>query len=371
MIFKQYLRLFIKYIKYAMISFAIFTISFILFSQNKIVDSFKDAKLDIAINDLDKSEDSQNLIDYLSKNHNVKIQKLEEKEAKKQIFENKIDVYIEIKENFIKNLKNDIKPIKITNTENSISDAMLKINLQKYMSYKLGAINSNVSNEELNKTLDTKIKVNITDNTAFLKEKATTTTNQMFSIASFIIISSITAILINIEVAFKNKEIVKRMKSSPVSLTKSSIQQYLGQIFISIFITALYIILIFSLSKNTSKSETMTLLTTAFIIYSIMAVSMVHMFVAITKDIRTLNTLVQAVNMVMGFTSGVFIPAKFLPKSIVAFSKFMPQYYFVEFINNQNSNSLIKFSLIQILFIVFFILLSIFIKKYKYKSIEN
>ncbi len=44
----------------------------------------------------------------------------------------------------------------------------------------------------------------------------------------------------------------------------------------------------------------------------------------------------------MAFSSGVFLPMKFLQQALINVSKFMPQYYFVKFLQEINFEKLIR-----------------------------
>ena len=98
MIFKNYLKICFKNIKTILFSFMIFMLLLIIFtSQSSKETEFKAMKLDIMINDQDKSEDSKAFINYIKEKHNVTEGQITEDEAKKQIVENKITAFIEIK----------------------------------------------------------------------------------------------------------------------------------------------------------------------------------------------------------------------------------------------------------------------------------
>ena len=68
-------------------------------------------------------------------------------------------------------------------------------------------------------------------------------------------------------------------------------------------------------------------------------------------------------------SSGVFLPMKFLPQALINVSKFMPQYYFVKFLEEINFEKFLLFVASQVVFIVFYTLLGIFIKRYKLKEV--
>ena len=70
MIFKNYLKICFKNIKTILFSFMIFMLLLIIFtSQSSKETEFKAMKLDIIINDQDKSEDSKAFINYIKEKY--------------------------------------------------------------------------------------------------------------------------------------------------------------------------------------------------------------------------------------------------------------------------------------------------------------
>ena len=370
MIFKNYMKIFIKNIKAVLFSFIIFMVMLIIFTSSKDNNvEFKPMKLDLMINDEDKSEESKALINYLKEKHNVKEEKITESEAKKQIVEDKIIAYIVINKDFKQNLLNNKKAISILAPTKTSYITFLKIDLKSYLNYTLSAINSNVDQQEVINTLKKEIDVKIIDTKLYNQEKGKEAFNTTFLILSYIVFMSIISIIINIDAEFKRESLLKRMALSPYSQKSQTLQQFLAQIIISILISSFYLAVSISRVNEEIPKTNLVYMSLAVFIFSFTAISLGQLLVSISKDVKVVNGVNSAFTLIMAFSSGVFLPMKFLPQGLINVSKFMPQYYFVKFLEEINFEKFLLFVASQVVFIVFYTLLGIFIKRYKLKEV--
>lgn len=369
MIFKNYMKIFIKNIKAVLVSFIIFMVMLIVFTSSKNNDvEFKPMKLNLMINDEDKSEESKALINYLKEKHNVKEEKITESEARKQIVEDKIIAYMVINKDFKQNLLNNKKAISILAPTKTSYITFLKIDLKSYLNYTLSAINSNVDQQEVINTLKKEIDVKIIDTKLYNQEQGQEVFNTTFLILSYIVFVSIISIIINIDAEFKKESLLKRMALSPYSQKSQTLQQFLAQVIISILISSFYLAVSISrVNKSIAKID-LIYMSLAVFIFSFTAISLGQLLVSISKDVKVVNGVNSAFTLIMAFSSGVFLPMKFLPQGLINVSKFMPQYYFVKFLEEINFEKFLLFVASQVIFIVFYTLLGIFIKRYKLKE---
>ena len=365
MIFKNYLKICFKNIKTIVFSFMIFMLLLIIFtSQSSKETEFKAMKLDIMINDQDKSEDSKAFINYIKEKHNVTEGQITEDEAKKQIVENKITAFIEIKKDFKQNLLNDKKAISLLASTKTAYITFLKIDLNKYMNYTLAGYKSNVDQKEVIDTLNKEIDVKIVDTKLYSQEESNVAFAASFAILSYLVFMDVISIIINIDSEFKKESLLKRMGLSPYSQKSQMLQQFAAQIIIAIFISAIYISIVL-LRINLDMSKANIIYTTlAVLVFSFTAISLGQLFVS-----KVINGVNAAFTLVMAFSSGVFFPVRLLPQGVVNLSKFMPQYYFIHFLQNINSEQFLIFIGSQAVFIIFYLLLAVFIKNYKLKEV--
>lgn len=370
MIFKNYMKIFVKNIKSVILSFMIFMVMLIIFTSSKNSDTeFKPTKLDIMINDEDKSEESRALINYLKEKHNVKEDKITDSEARKQLVEDKIIAYIVIKKDFKQNLLNDKKAVSILAPTKTSAITFLKIDLKSYLNYTLAGINSNVNQQEVLNTLKTKIDVKVIDTNLYNQEKDKQSFNITFAVLSYIVFMSTISVIINIDAEFKKESLLKRMALSPYSQKSQTIQQFVAQIIIAIIITSFYLAISVFMARNSIPKNSLFYTSIAVFIFSFTAISIGQLLVSISKDVKVVNGINSAFSMIMAFSSGVFFPIQYIPQGVINFSKFMPQYYFVKFLEEITFDKFLLFVASQAVFIVFYTLLGIFIRRHKLKEV--
>ena len=233
----------------------------------------------------------------------------------------------------------------------------------------MSAINSNVDQQEVINTLKKEIDVKIIDTKLYNQEKGKEAFNTTFLILSYIVFMSIISIIINIDAEFKKESLLKRMALSPYSQKSQTLQQFLAQIIISILISSFYLVVSISRVNESIAKIDLVYMSLAVFIFSFTAISLGQLLVSISKDVKVVNGVNSAFTLIMAFSSGVFLPMKFLPQGLINVSKFMPQYYFVKFLEEINFEKFLLFVASQVVFIVFYTLLGIFIKRYKLKEV--
>lgn len=366
MIFKSYFKLFKKNIKTFLIYFGIYTFLFLLFLENKPNNTqFEEKKADILIENKDNGERSKKFVEYLKETQNVSETDLPLDVIKTKIFKSEYDVYIRINEKFDENLKEKKQAVTIIGDEKSPYFHFFKIEADKYLNFQSSAINSNVDDAEVIKTLNKKIEVNILNTEIYEKEISKNTIQNAFKVLGYVILGATTAVITNIQSSFSDEEIQKKLKLAPVSQTRVLLEQYLAQIVVSLLISVPFLLLIkFKIPKEMFNGIYINLFISV-IIYGFTTVSIATLFIAITNDKQVLSGLISVVSLITAFISGIFLPEEFIPKQILAASKFFPARYFVEFVSNPATTNLIKFIGIQLIFIIFYLSSGILVKKIK------
>lgn len=368
MFFKYYLKLVQKNMKSSMLYFLLFIILSSIFMKNSGEIKYEETKLDIVVNNKSNDELSKKFVDYLKNKENVTEKKLTQQEAKTLILKNVYLSYIEIDENFEENLKNDKKAIKIIGDETSHYFIGFKINIEKYINYLNVALKENKDYKEVENTINTKINVNIPNESEYNKINIKDKYNITFYYLGYSLLSTILFIISNIEIDFSNKELKKRLSISPLSDLKIIFEKYLAQILTAILFTILYLIFVNYKIGKYYKITDLLLINISVIIHSLCIVSIANAIFNITSNKKLLNGLINILTLIVSFVSGIFIPEKFLPKSIKAIANFFPTRYYINFINDVSIKNLISFTATQILFIIFFLSVSILIKRYKKTS---
>lgn len=360
--FKQYLKLFIKKINKFVIPLIIYIVLFFIFSKNQQFNNISKINLKLVVNDLDNSKSSKKFIEKLKENNTVILKNLSLNEAKKQVFENKISAFIEIKKDLDENLKNKKAPINVISDEKNINFVYLKLEINKYFAYKRTILQENKSDEKINEILKNETNIKFVDKNKDIKNSY----KAPFLFASYMILLITLNTLISLQSSFKESTL-KRIKISALSDTKFILQQNFSKIIISTFISLVFIIFLKIFFKNLDQTKFL-LLSLSLILFSYTACSLSTFLTSITNDKKFLQNLSSIFTLLLGFISGVFIDKNYLPKIVVSISRFLPQVYINDFLEETTLSSFFFFVFIQMLFIVFFLSLSILIRRKKITS---
>lgn len=360
--FKQYLKLFIKKINKFVIPLIIYIVLFFIFSKNQQSNNISKINLKLVVNDLDNSKSSKKFIEKLKENNTVILKNLSLNEAKKQVFENKISAFIEIKKDLDENLKNKKAPINVISDEKNINFVYLELEINKYFAYKRTILQENKSDEKINEILKNETNIKFVDKNKDIKNSY----KAPFLFASYMILLITLNTLISLQSSFKESTL-KRIKISALSDTKFILQQNFSKIIISTFISLVFIIFLKIFFKNLDQTKFL-LLSLSLILFSYTACSLSTFLTSITNDKKFLQNLSSIFTLLLGFISGVFIDKNYLPKIVVSISRFLPQVYINDFLEETTLSSFFFFVFIQMLFIVFFLSLSILIRRKKITS---
>lgn len=360
--FKQYLKLFIKKINKFVIPLIIYIVLFFIFSKNQQFNNISKINLKLVVNDLDNSKSSKKFIEKLKENNTVILKNLSLNEAKKQVFENKISAFIEIKKDLDENLKNKKAPINVISDEKNINFVYLELEINKYFAYKRTILQENKSDEKINEILKNETNIKFVDKNKDIKNSY----KAPFLFASYMILLITLNTLISLQSSFKESTL-KRIKISALSDTKFILQQNFSKIIISTFISLVFIIFLKIFFKNLDQTKFL-LLSLSLILFSYTACSLSTFLTSITNDKKFLQNLSSIFTLLLGFISGVFIDKNYLPKIVVSISRFLPQVYINDFLEETTLSSFFFFVFIQMLFIVFFLSLSILIRRKKITS---
>lgn len=360
--FKQYLKLFIKKINKFVIPLIIYIVLFFIFSKNQQSNNISKINLKLVVNDLDNSKSSKKFIEKLKENNTVILKNLSLNEAKKQVFENKISAFIEIKKDLDENLKNKKAPINVISDEKNINFVYLELEINKYFAYKRTILQENKSDEKINEILKNETNIKFVDKNKDIKNSY----KAPFLFASYMILLITLNTLISLQSSFKESTL-KRIKISALSDTKFILQQNFSKIIISTFISLVFIIFLKIFFKNLDQTKFL-LLSLSLILFSYTACSLSTFLTSITNDKKFLQNLSSIFTLILGFISGVFIDKNYLPKIVINISRFLPQVYINDFLEETTLSSFFFFAFMQMLFIVFFLSLSILIRRKKITS---
>lgn len=346
-------------------------------SDNNI--NFVNSKPDILIINKDVNKGlTKNLIDYMKKNSNiVKVENNEEK-INDALFYREVSYVIYIPKDYRKNVllgKNPKLDIKKTDEYDAhLSEMMLKryIKLQNIYNEEAGSedelitlINDNI-NDDVNVKITSKVDTSKTYNIAYY-----------FNFASYSILAIIIYIICLVLCSFKEESISKRINISSINYKSHNNKILLASIVFSSIIWLLFVIIGVTIVGDIMFSIRGLISIINSFIFTFCALTLSILISSLTNNKNAISGIVNVIALGSAFLCGAFVPAEYLPSSVLNFAHILPAYYYInsndllkniDVINISSMHSIIINMIIIIMFSILFIILNNVVTRKKRKS---
>lgn len=346
-------------------------------SDNNI--NFVNSKPDILIINQDVNKGlTKNLIDYMKKNSNiVKVENNEEK-INDALFYREVSYVIYIPKDYRKNVllgKNPKLDIKKTDEYDAhLSEMMLKryIKLQNIYNEEAGSedelitlINDNI-NDDVNVKITSKVDTSKTYNIAYY-----------FNFASYSILAIIIYIVCLVLCSFKEESISKRINISSINYKSHNNKILLASIVFSSIVWLLFVIIGVTIVGDIMFSIRGLISIINSFIFTFCALTLSILISSLTNNKNAISGIVNVIALGSAFLCGAFVPAEYLPSSVLNFAHILPAYYYInsndllkniDVINISSMQPIIINMIIIIIFSILFIILNNVVTRKKRKS---
>ena len=346
-------------------------------SDNNI--NFVNSKPDILIINQDVNKGlTKNLIDYMKKNSNImKVENNEEK-INDALFYREVSYVIYIPKDYRKNVllgKNPKLDIKKTDEYDAhLSEMMLKryIKLQNIYNEEAGSedelitlINDNI-NDDVNVKITSKVDTSKTYNIAYY-----------FNFASYSILAIIIYIVCLVLCSFKEESISKRINISSINYKSHNNKILLASIVFSSIVWLLFVIIGVIVVGDIMFSIRGLISIINSFIFTFCALTLSILISSITNNKNAISGIVNVIALGSAFLCGAFVPAEYLPSSVLNFAHILPAYYYInsndllkniDVINISSMHPIIINMVIIIIFSILFIILNNVVTRKKRKS---
>lgn len=346
-------------------------------SDNNI--NFVNSKPDILIINQDVNKGlTKNLIDYMKKNSNiVKVENNEEK-INDALFYREVSYVIYIPKDYRKNVllgKNPKLDIKKTDEYDAhLSEMMLKryIKLQNIYNEEAGSedelitlINDNI-NDDVNVKITSKVDTSKTYNIAYY-----------FNFASYSILAIIIYIVCLVLCSFKEESISKRINISSINYKSHNNKILLASIVFSSIVWLLFVIIGVIVVGDIMFSIRGLISIINSFIFTFCALTLSILISSLTNNKNAISGIVNVIALGSAFLCGAFVPAEYLPSSVLNFAHILPAYYYInsndllkniDVINISSMHPIIINMVIIIIFSILFIILNNIVTRKKRKS---
>lgn len=346
-------------------------------SDNNI--NFVNSKPDILIINQDVNKGlTKNLIDYMKKNSNiVKVENNEDK-INDSLFYREVSYVIYIPKDYRKNVllgKNPKLDIKKTDEYDAhLSEMMLKryIKIQNIYNEEVGSedelitlINDNI-NDDVNVKITSKIDTSKTYNIAYY-----------FNFASYSILAIIIYIICLVLCSFKEESISKRINISSINYKSHNNKILLASIVFSSIVWLLFVIIGVIVVGDIMFSIRGLISIINSFIFTFCALTLSILISSLTNNKNAISGIVNVIALGSAFLCGAFVPAEYLPNSVLNFAHILPAYYYInsndllkniDVINISSMHPIIINMIIIIMFSILFIILNNVVTRKKRKS---
>lgn len=346
-------------------------------SDNNI--NFVNSKPDILIINQDVNKGlTKNLIDYMKKNSNiVKVENNEEK-INDSLFYREVSYVIYIPKDYRKNVllgKNPKLDIKKTDEYDAhLSEMMLKryIKLQNIYNKEAGSedelitlINDNI-NDDVNVKITSKVDTSKTYNIAYY-----------FNFASYSILAIIIYIICLVLCSFKEESISKRINISSINYKSHNNKILLASIVFSSIVWLLFVIIGVIVVGDIMFSIRGLISIINSFIFTFCALTLSILISSLTNNKNAISGIVNVIALGSAFLCGAFVPAEYLPNSVLNFAHILPAYYYInsndllkniDVINISSMHPIIINTIIIIMFSILFIILNNVVTRKKRKA---
>lgn len=346
-------------------------------SDNNI--NFVNSKPDILIINQDVNKGlTKNLIDYMKKNSNiVKVENNEEK-INDSLFYREISYVIYIPKDYRKNVllgKNPKLDIKKTDEYDAhLSEMMLKryIKLQNIYNEEAGSedelitlINDNI-NDDVNVKITSKVDTSKTYNIAYY-----------FNFASYSILAIIIYIVCLVLCSFKEESISKRINISSINYKSHNNKILFASIVFSSIVWLLFVIIGVTIVGDIMFSIRGLISIINSFIFTFCALTLSILISSLTNNKNAISGIVNVIALGSAFLCGAFVPAEYLPSSVLNFAHILPAYYYInsndllkniDVINISSMHPIIINMVVIIIFSILFIILNNIVTRKKRKS---
>ena len=305
-------------------------------SDNNI--NFVNSKPDILIINQNVNKGlTKNLIDYMKKNSNIVEVENNEEKINDSLFYREISYVIYIPKDYRKNVllgKNPKLDIKKTDEYDAhLSEMMLKryIKLQNIYNEEAGSedelitlINDNI-NDDVNVKITSKVDTSKTYNIAYY-----------FNFASYSILAIIIYIVCLVLCSFKEESISKKINISSINYKSHNNKILLASIVFSSIVWLLFVIIGVIVVGDIMFSIRGLISIINSFIFTFCALTLSILISSITNNKNAISGIVNVIALGSAFLCGAFVPAEYLPSSVLNFAHILPAYYYI------NSNDLLK-----------------------------
>ena len=349
-VYKTFFKIAKKYLGGCLIYLTVFMVlmvSMSMISSKEGNDRFSAKSIKFTVIDEDNSQASKALIEYLSSKHELIEMKSYDKESlQDNLYYEEISYILNIPEDYEEKLEKGSFQNLLSHTMKSDSAAGYFFNqdLDSYISTLRLNLSGGYSLEEaIKETADTVKNTDTEVDTIKFEKVASQKENGIFyffQYFGYIIISILLVGISPILISFRQADLSARISCSSYSKVKQSIGIGLGCLTYSLaqwLVMVICSIVFYGPEQAFSRNGILCLLNS--LIYTIVVIAITLLVGSFKLSSSALSLVANVIGLGTSFLCGIFVPLWLLSDKVIAFSKFLPTYWFIK-----NNNMISGFS---------------------------
>lgn len=337
-VFKAFWKVIKKY-KGTIILYTVMLIVFggLNMTSNNISTTFVDSKPDILIINNDEEVGlTKNLVDYLRSNANVIDVKKDEDSINDSLFYREVNYVIYIPKNYREDILNGLDPEIEIKTTGDYEAGLAEVLLSRYL--KVQNIYSDSIDDENELISLINENMNIKTNVELVSKVDTTKTSKItryFNFASYSIMAVVIYIICLVLSSFREKNVNKRNVVSSMNYKKQNRLILYASISYGVIIFILYVLLGIIILGTDILSLRGCIYILNTLLFTFCSLTIALFISTAINNKNAINGIVNVVALGSAFLCGAFVPAQWLPKSVLVFAHILPSYWYI------NSNDLL------------------------------
>lgn len=293
--------------------------------------SFQEESLDIAVIDRDGGELAKGLTDYLGKKHRLVEIEDDKNVIQENLFYRNIYYVVTIPEDFEKICMEKGEKLSTIKIPGTVSAFYVDQQIETFMNDIRVLLEAGFSMgdalKEVERIGDADTEVTLLDRNGYGGKKAPYAS--MFQYLPFMVISVLCYIIGFIMIAYRKKEVRRRILCSAVSQRKQNIQLAAGYVVLGIvfWIICLILVLVLYGKDFLSDDNLVYYLMNSFVLV-LVTLAIAFLIGVLVQREEVINGVVNVVSLGMSFLCGAFVSMSVLSKGVKAAAHFLPVYWY-------------------------------------------
>ncbi len=338
---------------------------------------FEQTELNICFFDEDNSAESRSLIDFIGENNNVVSLENDNDVIIDALYYKRVDCVLTIKKGYSENLAsgNTDKLFEMRKMHSGYSEILMDIFLEKYISAVSAYISAGENLSDAVKNTETALSEKAEINFADFNENDSSvnyTVMIYFRYLSYILLAVLINTLSDIIIEMNKKDMRFRTDCSGIRSSEYTFLIFAGSIVFVLLIWFVFMLVGMYFTDGIYSGK-MWFAVLNSLIFAVVSAAIAIFISCFSIGGNVITFMTQIISLGMSFLCGVFVDQSLLSEGVLNASRFLPAYWYVKvndiILNGSafDASEIISYLFIECGFAGVFILLTILLRKYKYK----